>query len=78
MTRSITKNHFIAYSKGITASREIAWCCTNNIIFMALSCQVSPHFTTIANFISSHSQATEILFEQVLLICDEIPTRSPY
>ncbi|SMN01881.1 Mobile element protein [uncultured Candidatus Thioglobus sp.] len=60
-----------AYSKGITSSREIAWCCRNNIIFMAFSCQTSPHFTTIANFISSHAQATEKLFEQVLLICDE-------
>ena len=27
-----------AYSKGITSSREIQWCCQNNIIFKALSC----------------------------------------
>ena len=27
-----------AYSKGITSSREIEWCCQNNIIFKALSC----------------------------------------
>jgi len=61
----------LAYSKGITSSREIAWCCRTNIIFMALSCQSTPHFTTIAEFISGHCEAVESLFEQVLLICDE-------
>jgi transposase len=60
-----------AYSKGITSSREIEWCCRHNIIFMALSCQSIPHFTTIAEFISGHCEAVESLFEQVLLICDE-------
>jgi transposase len=60
-----------AYSKGITSSREIAWCCRTNIIFMALSCQSFPHFTTIADFISGHPNAIESLFEQVLLVCDE-------
>lgn len=60
-----------AYSKGITSSREIEWCCRSNIIFMALSCQSTPHFTKIAEFISGHCGAVESLFEQVLLICDE-------
>jgi len=60
-----------AYSKGITSSREIEWCCRHNIIFMALSCQSTPHFTTIAEIISGHCEAIESLFEQVLLVCDE-------
>lgn len=60
-----------AYSKGITSSREIERCCLQNIIFMALSCQSHPHFTTIAEFISGHCEAIESLFEQVLLVCDE-------
>ena len=60
-----------AYSKGITSSREIASCCRHNILFMALSCQSNPHFTTIADFISGHSEAVESLFEQVLLVCDQ-------
>ena len=34
-----------AYSKGITSSREIQWCCKTNIIFKALSCDSVPHFT---------------------------------
>lgn len=60
-----------AYSKGITSSREIEWCCDTNIIFKALSCDTVPHFTTIANFVSSHALEIENLFEQILLICDE-------
>lgn len=60
-----------AYSKGVTSSREIEWCCHHNIIFMALSCQSTPHFTTLAEFISGHSDALESLFEQVLLVCDQ-------
>jgi len=60
-----------AYSKGITSSREIQWCCETNIIFKALSCDTVPHFTTIANFISSRPGEIEDLFEQILLICDE-------
>ena len=58
-----------AYSKGITSSREIEWCCQNNIIFKALSCDSVPHFTTIADFVSSRSVEIESVFEQILLIC---------
>ncbi len=60
-----------AYSKGLTSSREIQWSCETNIIFKALSCDTVPHFTTIANFVSGYSKEIEILFEQVLLVCDE-------
>jgi len=60
-----------AYSKGITSSREIQWCCETNILFKALSCDSAPHWTTIANFISSRHREVELLFEQILLICDE-------
>ncbi len=60
-----------AYSKGITSSREIEWCCHANIIFKALSCDTMPHFSTIANFDSGHADAIENLFEQILLVCHE-------
>ena len=59
-----------SYSKGITSSREIQWCCETNIIFKALSCDTVPHFTTIAAFVSERTEEIEALFEQVLLICD--------
>lgn len=60
-----------AYSKGITSSREIEWCCDTNVTFKALSCDAVPHWTTIAAFVSSYAQEIHDLFEQVLLICDE-------
>lgn len=60
-----------AYSKGITSSREIQWQCEHNIVFKALSCDTVPHFTCIASFISSHPDAIESVFEQVLLVCDQ-------
>ncbi|MGQ7272820.1 transposase [Marinobacter sp. V034] len=60
-----------AYSKGITSSREIQWCCETNIIFKALSCDTVPHFTTLAAFVSRHADEIEALFEQVLLVCHE-------
>jgi len=58
-----------AYSKGITSSREIEWCCETNIIFKALSCDTVPHYTTLASFVSTSSTEIKQLFEQVLLIC---------
>lgn len=60
-----------AYSKGITSSREIQWCCETNVIFKALSCDASPHWTTIAAFVTGYPDEINDLFEQVLLICDE-------
>lgn len=60
-----------AYSKGITSSREMEWCCANNIIFKALSGNSVPHFTTIASFISGRPEDMERLFEQILWVCYE-------
>ena len=61
-----------AYSRGITSSRKIAQCCEENIIFMALSADTRPHFTTIADFISSMDGESIRLFLEILLICDEM------
>lgn len=60
-----------AYSKGITSSREIQWCCETNVIFKALSCDAVPHWTTIAAFVSGYANEINELFEQVLLVCDQ-------
>ena len=59
-----------AYSRGITSSRRIEQACRENIIFMALSADTQPHFTTIAHFISSMDQEIATLFRNVLLVCD--------
>ena len=61
-----------AYSRGITSSRQIEQCCEQNIIFMALSADTHPHFTTIAEFISSSSEQIIELFRDVLLICNKL------
>ncbi len=59
-----------AYSRGITSSRKIEQCCRTNIVFMALSADTQPHFTTISDFISSMDKEILSLFRNVLLICD--------
>ena len=69
--RILLKIVLFAYSKGITSSREIARCCEQNIVFMALSAHSCPHFTTIADFISSTEKEIIHLFREVLLVCDE-------
>jgi len=63
---------FFAYSHGITSSRKIEAACQNNILFKALSADTVPHFTTIANFISTMEQEITPLFRNVLLIYDEM------
>jgi transposase len=61
-----------AYSRGITSSRKIAKACEENVVFMALSANTKPHFTTIADFISNLDKETVHLFRDILLICDEM------
>ena len=60
-----------AYSRGITSSRQIARACLENVIFMALSADTHPHFTTIADFISSMSGEITPLFRNILMICSK-------
>ena len=38
---------------------------------MALSCNETPHWTTLAAFVSSHCDAIKSLFERVLLVCEQ-------
>lgn len=61
-----------AYSKGITHSRKIEALCRENVLFMALSADTQPHFTTIADFISSSPDQIVRIFRDVLLVCDEV------
>jgi hypothetical protein len=60
-----------AYSKGITHSRKIEALCRENVVFMALSADTQPHFTTIADFVSSSPDEIARIFRDVLLVCDE-------
>lgn len=70
--RILLKVVLFAYSRGITSSREISRCCEENVVFIALSHNSKPHFTTIASFISGIDKEAIHLFREVLLICDEL------
>lgn len=61
-----------AYARGVTSSREIARLCRENVLFMALSADSAPHFTTIADFIATLDREIVAVFRDVLLVCDEL------
>ena len=61
----------LAYSKGITHSRDIEAACGENVVFMAISGDSHPHFTTIAHFIATLSEPIADVFAQVLTVCDQ-------
>lgn len=70
--RILLKIVLFAYSRGIVSSRKIAQACSENVVFMALSADTRPHFTTIADFISTLDKEIIHLFRDVLMVCDEM------
>ena len=60
----------LAYSRGTSTSREIERVCRENVVFMAISGDSAPQFTTIAKFIRELGGDVTAIFTQVLLICD--------
>ena len=60
----------LGYSRGLISSRAIATACRHNVLFMAVSGDSAPHFTTVAHFISHLGDEARALFTQVLLVCD--------
>jgi len=62
----------LAYSRGVTSSRKIEALCRENVVFMAISADSRPHFTSISNFISGCPEQIAKLFQQVILICDDL------
>jgi len=59
-----------AYSQGIVSSRNIERACREHVTFIALSGDSRPHFTTIAEFVSSLGDGIAHIFSQILFICD--------
>jgi Transposase domain (DUF772) len=51
-----------AYSRGIVSSREIARLCHDNILFIALSADSQPHFTTIADLSPRSARRSPVSF----------------
>ena len=60
----------LAYSRGLISSRAIERVCRENVLFMAISGDNAPQFTTIARFIRELGPQIAQLFTQVLLTCD--------
>jgi transposase len=60
----------LAYSRGIVSSRAIERLCRENVLFMAISGDSAPQFTTVAKFIRELGDEAAAIFTQVLLICD--------
>lgn len=60
----------LAYSRGIIHSRKIEAACRETVLFIAISGDSQPHFTTLAAFVSGMGDSVAKLFAQILLICD--------
>lgn len=60
----------LAYSRGIISSRQMEAACRDHVLFMAISGDSQPHFTTLAHFVSSMGELAAKLFAQVLAVCD--------
>ena len=55
---------------GLSTAATIEQACRENVVFMALSGDSAPHFTTIAGFIRELKDEIANLFTQVLFLCD--------
>src|SRR3954453_6862188 len=60
------------YYKGVISSRALAEGCRRNVVFMALSADTRPHFTTLAAFVSELDREIVSLFRDVLLYASEL------
>jgi len=61
----------LGYSRGLTSSRQIEQACSENVTFMAMSCNQRPDHSTIAAFVSSMKDQIQPLFSDILLVCEE-------
>lgn len=59
-----------ADSRGIISRRKMERACHENVLFIAVSGDSPPHFTTLAAFVSEMGEGGASLFAQVLLVCD--------
>jgi len=70
--RVLLKVVLYGYYKGILSSRMLAEACRRNVVFMALSADTRPHFTTLAGFVSELDREIVGLFRDVLLYASEL------
>jgi len=60
----------VAYAHGIVSSRGIARACEEHVTFIVLCGDHTPHFTTIAHFVSTLGEDIARVFAAVVAICD--------
>ncbi len=70
--RVLLKVVLYGYYRGVVSSRRIAEACRRNVVFMALSADSRPHFTTLAAFVSNLEHEITSLFGDVLLYASEL------
>jgi transposase len=61
----------LGYSRGLISSRAIERACSENVLFMAMSCNQRPDHSTIAAFVSSMKDQILALFCDILLVCEQ-------
>jgi transposase len=66
----LLKAVLLAYSQGMVSSRSIEWACRDNMLFIALTGDAKPHFTTITDFVNRSREAIAAVFAQVLTLLD--------
>lgn len=64
----LLKAVLLAYSQGLVSSRTIERACRDNVLFIALTGDAKPHFTTIADFVSRSRDPIASVFAQVLTV----------
>jgi transposase len=67
---TLLKVVLFAYSQGIVSSRGIERACEEHVTFIALCGARTPHFTTIAHFVSTLGPEIARIFAAVVAICD--------
>lgn len=70
--RVLLKVVLYGYYKGIISSRRLEEACRRNVVFMALSADTRPHFTTLAGFVMEMEREIVSLFRDVLLYATEL------
>ena len=68
--RMLLKAVLLGYSQGLVSSRAIERSCRENVLFIAVTGDAKPHFTTIADFVSRSRDAIAAIFGQVLAVLD--------
>ena len=70
--RVMLKIVLLAYSRGLISSRSIQRACQQNVVFIAISGDTAPAYTSIAAFVRELGSQIKPLFHQVLMTCDQM------